>query len=143
MALNQKIVELMEVSAEDRDPNWLKESLQAAIEVEFFTIPPYLCAWWSIKDSNHPVYESIREIVISEEMLHFGLMCNMLTGLGEVPKLNVRANVPTYPNNLPGNISPELIVPLQGLSDESLDAFRAIEFPENGSVVENDFMSAM
>ncbi len=143
MALNQRIVELLEVGAEERDMNWLKGSLQAAIEVEFFTIPPYLCAWWSVKDAAHPVSESIKEIVIYEEMLHFGLMCNLLTGLGEVPKINVRANVPTYPDNLPGNINPNLIVPLQGLSDESLDAFRAIEFPEKGSVVENDFMGAM
>ena len=136
MTLNERIFDLMEVETEDHDIDWLKQSLQAAIEVEFFTIPPYLAAMWSIKDTEHPTYFSIKEIVIDEEMLHFGLMCNLLTALGEVPKINIRANVPTYPNRLPGNINPNLTVPLQGLSNESLDKFMAIELPENGSVVE-------
>ena len=136
MTLDERIFELMEVNEVDHDEAWLKRSLQAAIEVEFFTIPPYLAALWSIKNDLHSAYESIKVIVIDEEMLHFGLMCNLLTALGEVPKINVRANVPTYPKNLPGNINPTLMVPLQGLSNESLDTFMAIELPENGSVVE-------
>lgn len=136
MSLNQRIFDLMDVRQEAHDLPWLKRSLQAAIEVEFFTIPPYLAALWSIKNTAHPVYESIKEIVIKEEMLHFGLMCNLLTALGEVPKINVRANVPTYPHNLPGSINPNLIVELRGLSDEALDKFMALELPENGSLVE-------
>ena len=136
MTLNEKIFGLMEVKEEEHDINWLKESLQAAIEVEFFTIPVYLSALWSIKDLTHFAYQSIRIIVVDEEMLHFGLICNLLTALGEVPKLNVREHVPTYPNPLPGNINPKLMVSLQGLSTESLDTYMAIEYPEGGSVVE-------
>jgi Ferritin-like len=137
MTLNQRIFDLMEVEPEDHNMDWLKRGLQAAIEVEFFTIPPYLAALWSIKDEAHPAYESISKIVIFEEMLHFGLMCNLLTGIGEVPKINARANVPTYPHNLPGNINPNLTVELRGLSDDALDKFMAIELPENGSIVES------
>ena len=46
MTLNQRIFDLMEVKADDHDIDWLKRSLQAAIEIEFFTIPPYLAAWF-------------------------------------------------------------------------------------------------
>lgn len=46
------------------DPlGWLKKSLQAAVSLEFATIPPYLCALWSIKDDRHDVARSIREII--------------------------------------------------------------------------------
>lgn len=135
MTLNQRIFDLMEVAEDKHDEQWLKDSLQAAIEVEFFTIPIYLAALWSIKDPAHFAYRSIRTIAVREEMLHFGLMCNLLTALGEVPKINVSPHVPVYPNHLPGNINPALTVRLQGLSDDALDKFMAIEFPENGSVV--------
>ena len=61
--------------------DWLKKSLQAAITLEFATIPPYLSALWSIKDELHPVAKSIREVA-QEEMLHMALACNMLASLG-------------------------------------------------------------
>ncbi len=134
MTLNKRIFDLMEVKADDHDIDWLKSSLQAAVEVEMFTIPPYLSAMWSIKTISHFAYRSIK-VIVKEEMLHLGLMCNLLTALGEVPKMNVKGHSPHYPSRLPGNINPKLTVALQGLSSESLETFMAIELPENGSVV--------
>ena len=48
----QKTIVRMKVNSRDRDSGWLKESLQAAIELELSTLPPYLCAMWSIRDPS-------------------------------------------------------------------------------------------
>jgi ferritin-like protein len=133
MAHSMKIVELMTVPAEEHDLDWLRESLQAAIELEFATIPPYLSAFWSVKNRIDPVARSIREIV-REEMLHMGLACNMLTAIGGTPALNTPGSVPVYPGPLPGGVHPELRVSLQGLSRAAARLFMDIEFPENGPV---------
>ncbi len=103
-------------------------SLQTAIDVEFSTIPPYLCALWSIKDELHPAATSIREVV-QEEMLHMALACNLLTAIGGVPEINSRP--PTYPGPLPGGLHKGLEVTLSGLSFGSLEAFMRIETPSN------------
>lgn len=104
----------------------LADMLTTAIALEFATIPPYLCALWSIKDDLHPVAKSLREIV-QEEMLHMGLTCNMLAAIGVQPP--IRKLAPSYPGNLPGGIHPNLNVHLQGLNKESLLAFLQIEAP--------------
>jgi hypothetical protein len=124
-----RIVELMAAPRADHDIDWLKASLQAAIELEFATIPPYLCGYWSIKDGMHPAAMSIRE-VIREEMLHFGLACNMLAGIGGRPALNQPSAVPDYPGPLPGGVIPDLLVTLAGLSKKTLELFMAIERPD-------------
>ena len=104
----------------------LKKALQQAIDLEFFTIPPYLCALWSIKDDVHPIAASIREVV-QEEMLHMALACNLLAAVGGVPSIAGRT---VYPNVLPGGVHEGLEVRLSGLSLESLEAFLHIELPQ-------------
>ena len=104
----------------------LADMLTTAIALEFATIPPYLCALWSIKDDLHPVAKSIREIV-QEEMLHMGLTCNMLAAIGVQPP--IRKLAPSYPSGLPGDVHPGLNVHLQGLNRDSLLAFLQIEAP--------------
>jgi hypothetical protein len=123
----------MAVPEKAHDLQWLKESLQAAIELEFATIPPYLCAMWSIKNPIGPVMSSIR-VVVREEMLHMGLVCNMLVAVGGVPKINKQANLPEYPGPLPGGVNPGLTVPLRGLSRDAVQLFMDIEYPENGPI---------
>ncbi|HEY1066440.1 MAG TPA: ferritin-like domain-containing protein, partial [Pirellulales bacterium] len=44
------IKELTSVKQDQRDLDWLKSALQAAVELEFFTIPPYLTAMWSVEE---------------------------------------------------------------------------------------------
>jgi hypothetical protein len=118
-----------------RDVKWLRSALQAAIELELSTIPPYLCALWSIKDSAHPAYDTLYSIAM-EEMLHMGLACNMLTTIGGTPVLNTPDVVPRYPGPLPGNIRPALTVALSGLTKDVIrDVFMEIEYPDHGPIV--------
>jgi hypothetical protein len=113
----------------DESIAWLKKTLQAAVSLEFATIPPYLCALWSIKNDRHDVARSIRE-VIQEEMLHMAMACNMLASLGETPKIcKPAAVVPQYPGALPGGVHPNLVVHLAGLNQSSIKTFVTIERP--------------
>jgi len=105
----------------------LAEMLETAIALEFATIPPYLCALWSIHDDLHPVAKSLREIV-QEEMLHMGLACNMLAAIEGQPP--IRELAPEYDSRpLPGGVHPGLKIQLQGLNKQSLLAFLQIESP--------------
>lgn len=106
----------------------LKQMLRVAVQLEFATIPPYLCALWSIEDDLHRVAKSIREVV-QEEMLHLALTCNLLAAMGETPDLCKWA--PSYPGPLPGGVHSDLQVYLRGLDPVSLAAFVRIESPES------------
>lgn len=122
------ILELMQPNA-DRDMDWLMEALQAAVELEFFTLPPYLTAMWSIKDETHYAAQTIREVVY-EEMQHMALACNMLVAVGGTPRINRSLSIPQYPRPLPGGVKPDLIVELSGLSAETLKTFMLVEEPK-------------
>lgn len=128
--LSTRIVDLLQVPAQQRGLDWLKTSLQSAIELELSTIPPYLCAWWSIQDSTTTAATLIRSIII-EEMLHMGLACNMLTTIDGTPNITI----PVYPGHLPGGVRPQLTVYLAGLSQDFLtDVCMQIEYPEFGPI---------
>ena len=130
--MTKSIIELMQAPADQRNLSWLGHSLQAAIKLELSTLPPYLCAMWSIKDQSGAVYDLIDSVVL-EEMLHMGLACNMLTTIGGTPHINTE--VPEYPGPLPGGVRPELTVYLAGLSKDYLkNVFMEIEYPESGPV---------
>lgn len=123
------ISELVLTDPEQRDINWLKRALQSALELEFFTIPPYLTAFWSVKNHRDPVAVAIREVLV-EEMLHMSLVCNMLKSIGGQPRLCHRDIVPRYPSPMPGGVKPLLTVSLEGLSKQALGVFMKIEEPE-------------
>lgn len=116
------------------DINCLKSSLQAAVTLEFATIPPYLCSLWSIRDDVHPAAKSIRNVV-QEEMLHMALACNMLASLGEIPQINN----PSYPGGLPGGVHEGLVVSLSGLTKSQLLDFMWIERPVEEVPIENPY----
>lgn len=128
MMQHTTILELMSDSGIPHDLEWLKRSLQAAITLEFATIPPYLAAYWSIKNGTDPVARSIRTIFL-EEMLHMGLACNLLVAIGGHPILNTTDAIPTYPGPLPGGVHPGLEVSLRGLSKDAVKTFMDIEYP--------------
>lgn len=69
-----------------QDIKGLKDALQTAIQLEFSTIPLYLCAAWSIMDTANPDRHTILGIV-KDEMLHMGLACNMLSAIGGTPDI--------------------------------------------------------
>lgn len=60
--MSTKIFDLMQVPAQEHDKNWLKEGLQAAVELELATIPVYLCGMWSIQEQSGPAYERVNGI---------------------------------------------------------------------------------
>jgi hypothetical protein len=100
------------------------------MQLEFSTIPPYLCAQWSIDSDPGGVADRIENIVV-QEMYHFALAGNMLTAIGGVPNIANAAFVPHYPTNvLPGGIPQNLAVDLQPLTPNQAQVFMQIEYPE-------------
>src|ERR1700758_1126637 len=91
------------------DPSELKDALQTAMRLEFSTLPPYLCAEWSIggNDVDH-VGRMIHKIIL-QEMFHFALAGNMLSAIGGTPRIANSQFLPPYPTHtLPGDIHQDL-----------------------------------
>jgi hypothetical protein len=108
----------------------LQDALQTAMQLEFSTIPPYLCAQWSINADPSGVADMIGNIVV-QEMYHFALAGNMLAATGGVPRIANAAFIPRYPTNvLPGGIPQKLAVDLQPLTPDQAQVFMQIEYPE-------------
>jgi hypothetical protein len=127
------IADLMAVQPTQRREKWLFKALQWAIELEFATIPTYLCGMWSIINGDQ-VRGYLQSIVL-QEMAHMGLACNLLTTLGGTP--DISGNVPQFPGPLPGGVRPELEVWLAGFSRAMVRAvYMEIEFPEAGPIAD-------
>ena len=108
----------------------LKDALQTAMQLEFSTIPPYLCAQWSINADPAGVGDMIESVVV-QEMYHFALAGNMLTAIGGMPSIANAAFIPGYPTNvLPGGIAQKLAVDLKPLTPDQVQVFMQIEYPE-------------
>lgn len=106
----------------------LQEHLQWAIELEHFTIPPYLCALYSLApDHNADVAEVVASVVI-EEMLHLTLAANLLNAVGGRPQIDTPRMLLPYPRPLPHSDG-SFEVPLARFGPESLDVFLEIERP--------------
>jgi hypothetical protein len=119
----------------------IKAALQNAIRLEFSTIPPYLCAYFTLK-RNSPGARFARGVVrniVVEEMLHMTLAANILNAIGGSPVFNDPAQHPVYPGPLPMGIgddgaAPEraLVVGLKRYSRELVgESFMKIEEPEH------------
>jgi hypothetical protein len=114
----------------------LKLCLMDAVALELFTIPPYLCALWSLKDgklgTNQEAYHIIRSVVM-EEMLHMILAANILNSIGGTPSICKVPYLPKYPDKMPhSKIGFE--VSLLKFSKEAVNTFLKIERPaERGS----------
>jgi ferritin-like protein len=108
----------------------LQDALQTAMQLEFSTIPPYLCAQWSIHTDPGGVTDMIESIVV-QEMDHFALAGNMLTAIGGLPNIANATFIPNYPTNvLPGGIPQNLAVDLKPLTPDQVQVFMQIEYPE-------------
>jgi hypothetical protein len=116
----------------------LQDDLQTALQLEQATLPPYLCAYWSIspKATSAGAKAAGRHLltVIHEEMIHLAVACNILNATGGQPSLNgsnPQHPVPTYPGPLPGHskTSNPFIVGLGPLGPSSLQIFLDIELP--------------
>ena len=108
-------------------PDSLRDHLQTAIEIEWSTIPPYLCALWSSGDvANRLAATCLREVVM-EEMLHLTLVVNILNALDRAPSIGP-GTVPTYPGPLLHS-DRSFEVSLLPFCPEALETFRRIEHP--------------
>jgi hypothetical protein len=108
----------------------LQDELQTAMQLEFATIPPYLCAQWSINADPSSVAGMIENVVI-QEMNHFALAGNVLAAINGKVEVNDAAFVPHYPTHtLPGGIPLPMAVDLRPLSPRQLAVFMEIEKPE-------------
>lgn len=118
--------------------NDLQDNLRAAMAVELTTMPPYLYAFWSIKpmdDGGTRQGQEVARIIMSvvvEEMLHMGLVANVLNSLGGTPAITTAPYIPSYPGSLlrhsKGKYGFEVY--LRPLSLEAIDIFLKIEQPE-------------
>ena len=110
------------------DVDELKAHLQTAIELEHATIPPYLCALYSIPDGKNVSASALIRGVVMEEMLHMVLAANLLNAIGGTPDLTHSAFVPSYPGYLPHS-DKKFIVGLLPFGTDAIDTFLKIEKP--------------
>ena len=102
-----KIADLMRQPTADHDLCWLQKALQAAVELELATLPPYLCGQWALKDQDSDPANLISDITL-EEMGHLGLVCNLLRATGRQPKILDGYDEIRYPGPLPGGVRPKV-----------------------------------
>lgn len=111
------------------NPKELKDFLQAALEVEHFTVPVYMTGMYSIRPgANRFSYDTIRSVLM-EEMLHLTLAANLLNAVGGSPNVDRPSFVAGYPARLPFSDQSLPEIPLRHFSPEALDTFMLIERP--------------
>ena len=111
----------------------LRAALQNAIRLEHSTIPPYLTALYTLSgtsDSAEYARSEIKDVVV-EEMLHMGLVCNILNAIGGHPVIDDPDFIPAYPTGLPMGVAGDLQVHLKRYSKAVVeDTFMKIEQPQ-------------
>jgi len=106
----------------------LHRHLEAAIQLEHATIPPYLTALYSIRPGTNSAARQVLRAVAVEEMLHLTLAANILNAVGGSPDLTVPGFVPVFPAYLPDGET-DFQVGLRRFSTEAVDTFLKIERP--------------
>lgn len=110
------------------DVESLREHLQCAVELEHATLPPYLCALYSLDRDRNPVAFEVLLSVFVEEMLHLTLAANLLNAVGGRPQLDVPAMLPGHPRPLPHG-DPTFAVSLLPFGPDALRQLAQIERP--------------
>lgn len=106
----------------------LREHLQWAIELEHATLPPYLCALYSVDPTRNPDVAQALGGVFVEEMIHLALAANLLNAVGGQPRLDPSSLLRRHPRTLPhGDRSLQLsLVPF---GTTALEMFLRLEQP--------------
>jgi hypothetical protein len=112
----------------------LRRHLQWALELEHATIPPYLCALYSLDPARNPAAAEVVQSVFVEEMLHLTLAANLVNAVGGAPVLDSPLLLPGYPRTLPHG-DPSLVAQLLAYGPEALEMFLRIERPSPPDVV--------
>lgn len=120
----------------------LREHLRTALRLELTTIPPYLCALYSIPDGKNVEVSTLIRSVVMEEMLHMVLAANVLNAVGGTVRMREESFVPKYclrradsdPAMTDCGILPHsdgaINVQLLPFSTDAIDTFMKIERPE-------------
>src|SRR5205814_9740901 len=103
--------------------------LQWAIALEHATLPPYMCALYSIAPGTNREASAAIASVLIEEMLHMTLAANVLNAIGGAPVLDAPGFIPRYPAYLPHSAD-AFLVPLSRFSPATVETFMKIEKPE-------------
>ena len=112
--------------------HYLKELLQTALEIEHATIPPYMTAWFSIRDNYNPEVAIILKRITIQEMLHLTMVANILNSIGGHPLLYTPSFMARYPAQMPGGVQPSLVIPIEKCSIPLIrEIFMTIEQPES------------
>jgi hypothetical protein len=106
----------------------LQRHLQWAIELEHATIPPYMCALYSLDPARNAEAAQVIGTVLTEEMLHLALAANLLNAVGGAPRLDTPELLPLYPHPLP-HCDGSVQINLLPFGPEALDLFLQIEQP--------------
>ena len=106
----------------------LREHLQWAIELEHSTIPPYLCALYSIEPGRNSEVVEVVSTVLVEEMLHLMLATNLLNAVDGRPRLDTPKMLPGYPCPLPHS-DRSFEISLFRFGPEAIETFLKIEQP--------------
>ncbi|KAI8494813.1 hypothetical protein Bbelb_274180 [Branchiostoma belcheri] len=75
----------------------IKRNLHTALRLEWATIPPYLSAYYSIKEGYNKEIAMLLKTIIIEEMSHMSMVANILNFLGEAPIFTNPTQWPKYP----------------------------------------------
>jgi hypothetical protein len=106
----------------------LEAYLNAALQLEHATIPPYLTALYSLHPGSNSDAQHVIRVVAVEEMLHLTLVANVMNALGLRVDLTADDFVPAYPAHLPsGEI--DFLVRVQPFSPAAMTTFLNIERP--------------
>jgi rubrerythrin len=120
-----------------QSPQDLYEPIQNAITLELATIPPYLCALFTLKSGADPEFRKILRAIAKDEMLHLAIMGNLMIALKGVPDIIAAAKALVYPRKLPMNVGNSVVVTLEKCSVAQVrDVFMKIEEPEDPLVFE-------
>jgi hypothetical protein len=106
----------------------LRQLLEAAVQLELATIPPYLCALYSIHPGTNTEAALVLRSVVVEEMLHMVLASNVLNAVGGTPRFASEDGAPRYPAYLPDG-ERRFEVHLDRFSPGAIDTFLKIEEP--------------
>jgi len=104
----------------------LREHLQWAIELEHSTIPPYMCALYSLDPTGNREAAEVMRSILLEEMLHLVLVGNILNAVGGRPRLDTPRMLPGYPRCLPHS-DHSFDLELMPFSPQGLDLFLKLE----------------
>jgi len=118
----------------------LRQHLQWAVELEHATLPPYLCALYSIEEGCNAEAVEVIQSVFIEEMLHLALAANILNAVGGSPQIDSPSIMPGYPTYLPHS-NDAFEVSLTKFSPEAVATFLKIERPgeHHGLPEDNSF----